>query len=109
MPEIVVEDRPEKERYVVDVDGVEAGFAVYHIRAGDLYFFVHTEIYDGFGGSGIGTALARQALDDVRSKGGRVIPVCPFIWGFIERHPEYGDLVDHKIFDRIAAKLHPGS
>jgi hypothetical protein len=36
----------------------------------------------------------RAALDDVRSRGGTVVPLCPFVRGWIERHPEYRDLVD---------------
>ena len=105
----MVTDQPEKERYVVEVDGEEAGFTVYHIRSGNLYFFVHTEIYDGYGGAGVGKALVREALDGIRSKGGRIVPVCPFVWGFIQRNPEYEDLIDHHVFDRIATKLHLNS
>lgn len=105
-PVVVVRDEPSKERYVVEVDGVEAGFTVYHLRAGDRYFFVHTEIHDGFTGSGVGKTLVREALDDMRARGSRIVPICPFVWGFIKENPEYEDLVDHEIFDGIARRLH---
>ena len=96
----------EEDRYVAEVDGQEAGFTVYRVRGGNRYFFPHTEIFEGWGGSGVGTTLVREALDDVRANGGTVIPICPFVWAFIQRHPEYGDLVDHDTFDRIADRLH---
>ena len=56
--------------------------------------FTHTEIDPDAEGSGLGGTLVRGALDDVRQKGGRVVPRCSFVRGWIERHPEYGDLVD---------------
>ena len=56
--------------------------------------FTHTEVEDRFEGQGVGSALARFALDDVRAAGTRkVLPLCPFIKGWIEKHPDYADLV----------------
>jgi predicted GNAT family acetyltransferase len=46
-----------------------------------------------FEGEGVGSALVRTALDDWRKEGRRVLPLCPFAKGWIERHPEYADLV----------------
>jgi predicted GNAT family acetyltransferase len=54
---------------------------------------VHTEIEPAFDGRGLGGQLARAALDDVRRRGVRAVARCPFIAGYIERHPEYQDLV----------------
>ena len=106
MSDITVRNVPEKERYVAEVDGVEAGFTVYHLRHGKRYFFVHTEIHDAFVGQRVGAVLVRGALDDVRERGGVIVPICPFVAAFIEKNPEYDDLVDHQIFDRIADRLH---
>jgi predicted GNAT family acetyltransferase len=96
-----IRDDPENDRYVVEVDGEVAGFTVYHLRRGPRYFFVHTEIDPAFEGHGVGTALARYALDDVRSKGAKIVPLCPFIAAWIERHPEYKVMIDQEIMDRI--------
>lgn len=98
--EITVHDDGEHDRYVVEVDGKVAGYTVYHIRGG-RHFFVHTEIKLGFGGHGVGSVLARYALDDVKAKGGMIIPICPFIRAFVDKHPEYESLVDHELWDRI--------
>lgn len=93
-------DDSENHRYVVEIDGEPAGLAVYHLRGG-RHFFVHTEVSSQFGGSGLGSRLATYALDDVRRQGGMVAPICPFIAAFIKRHPEYDDIVDRDIMERI--------
>ncbi|MEY9877792.1 putative GNAT family acetyltransferase [Streptacidiphilus sp. MAP12-33] len=69
-----------------------AGFAQYH-RFRDEVAFIHTEIDPRFEGKGLGSALARAALDTVRDAGQHVLPFCPFIRGWITKHPEYVDLV----------------
>ena len=80
-------------RYEAHVDGGLAGFAVFSMR-GDRIVFTHTEVDDRFEGQGVGSKLARHALDDVRERGSlRVVPQCPFIRSWIEKHPEYADLV----------------
>ena len=88
----VVTNVPERHRYEIEVDGEPAGFARYH-RGEDVVEFQHTQVEDRFEGQGIGSQLAREALDDVRSAGLRVVPSCPFIRSWIDRHPDYGDLV----------------
>ncbi len=78
--------------YDVALDGVPAGRADYRLRAGRVVF-THTEIDPAFEGRGVGSDLAQQALDDVRAKGLKVVPLCPFIKDWIERHPDYQELV----------------
>jgi predicted GNAT family acetyltransferase len=79
-------------RYEVTVEGKHAGFA-YFTEAPGVLTFTHTEIDDAFEGKGIGSALAKGALDDVRAQGLLVVPQCPFLRSWIERHPDYTDLV----------------
>ncbi|MHA6620748.1 GNAT family N-acetyltransferase [Pseudonocardia sp. DLS-67] len=88
-----VTDAPEQHRYEARIDGELAGFAEY--RASDrIVTFVHTQVMPDFEGKGVGSALVRGALDDVRAHGRKVRAVCPFVKGYVERHPdEYGDLV----------------
>ena len=43
-------------------------------------------------GHGIGSALVRGVLDIARAQGMKVVPVCPFVKGYMDRHPEYADL-----------------
>lgn len=95
---IEVEDRPQEGRFAVFVDGVDAGGA-YYKREGDRRVFDHTEVSDRFEGKGVGGALLEAALDVTRAAGDQVVPVCPFVRSYIERHPDYQDLVDT---DRLA-------
>jgi hypothetical protein len=94
MSDVQVTDNPGESRFEGRVDGELAGFAAY-ATADDLITFTHTEVFDAFEGKGVGSALARGALDAVRAHGSRkVLPRCPFIRGWIEKHPDYADLVD---------------
>ncbi len=93
MPDIDVTHSTELPRYVARIDGEEAGFAEY-ILTDDLVVFTHTEVDTRFEGAGVGSAIARYALDDVRAGDQRkVLPMCPFIKGWIARHREYVPLV----------------
>lgn len=90
---VVVRDNPGRSRYEVFADGQLAGFALYRLR-GERMTLIHTEIDPAFEGRGIGGELARHVLDDVRARGLELEPVCPFMSGYIRRHPDqYLDLV----------------
>jgi predicted GNAT family acetyltransferase len=92
VPDVVVTDNPDEHRYEARIDGELAGFSAYRPSDG-LVTFTHTEVFPEFEGRGVGGAIARSALDDVRASGRRVRPLCPFIRAWIERHPDYQDLV----------------
>ncbi|MDS1270817.1 GNAT family N-acetyltransferase [Lipingzhangella sp. LS1_29] len=95
-------DRYEAIDYPDDAaEGTVAGFADY-IHARDQIVFTHTEVAPAYEGRGIGGQLVRGALDDVRARGLRVIPVCPFVKGWIQRHREYADLVGDQGPDNTA-------
>lgn len=87
---------PDHHRYVVEIDGDVRAEAVYERRDGRVVF-THTEVDDSLEGQGVGSALASFALDDVRASGERVVPLCPFIAGYVERHEQYADLVDEEM------------
>ena len=80
-------------RYEAHVDGVLAGFAEYQLTD-QLVVFTHTEVLPALEGQGVGSALARSGLDEVRASGERqVLPLYPFISGWIGKHPDYRPLV----------------
>ena len=83
---------PDASRFEIHVDGEVAGFVRYREK-GDAVDLVHTEIDDTYEGQGLGSELARGALDQLRSEGRRVIASCPFIRDWIEEHEDYQDLV----------------
>ena len=90
--EITVRDNPEESRYEIRDGDRVLGFAAYE-RRGDTTVFTHTEVDPDAGQDGLGSTLVRAALDDVRARGGSVVPQCSFVRGWIERHPDYADLV----------------
>ncbi|MFI7210201.1 GNAT family N-acetyltransferase [Micromonospora maritima] len=88
----LVEENAAKHRFEILVDDALAGFTAYLPR-GEVLVFTHTEVDDRFQGQGVGAALIKGTLDQVRARGDRVVPRCPFMAAFIERHPDYADLV----------------
>lgn len=85
-------DEPARSRYEARVDGVLAGVAAY-TRADGVITFTHTVVEEAFEGQGVGGDLARTALDAARADHLAVVPRCSFIAGWINRHPDYADLV----------------
>jgi predicted GNAT family acetyltransferase len=68
------------------------GFIRYHLRDG-VITMIHTEVDPAHGGHGYAARLAQGALDDARERGLAVMPSCPYVASYIEKHPEYADLV----------------
>ena|SRR5438105_7834409 len=60
---------------------------------GNTIIFIHTEVPEALSGHGIANKLAKTALDYARAQHLRVVAYCPFVKGYIERHPEYQDLL----------------
>ena len=92
MAEISVRDNEQELRYEIVVDGETAGIIRYRRQPGAVVL-VHTEIEPRFEGHGLGGRLVQGALDDIRADGLLVVPVCPFVRAYLERHHEYDDLV----------------
>lgn len=87
-----VRNNVERSRYEL-FDGEEmVGLADYRLD-GEVVVFPHTEIRADKQGQGLGAVLVQGALDDVRSDGRRIVPACWYVAEFVDRHPEYADLV----------------
>ncbi|MEV4642838.1 GNAT family N-acetyltransferase [Actinoplanes sp. NPDC049548] len=87
--EIAVTDVPERERFEArDEEGALAGVLTYQLTGG-IVAYTHTTVDPQFEGHGVGSALARAAMDDARAKGRTVVPICPFLVGWLEKHPGY--------------------
>jgi predicted GNAT family acetyltransferase len=87
-----VVDVPEKSRYELRLGGRLIGVAAYRRRDGRIAF-THTEVDESCEGCGFGSRLAEAALDDARRQGLEILPLCPFVAHYVERHPEYQELV----------------
>jgi uncharacterized protein len=86
-----VRDNTERHRFELDADG-HVAFSNYK-RDGGVLTILHTEVPKALEGHGVGSALIRGALDIARSQGLTVVTLCPFAKSYVERHPEYADLV----------------
>ena len=88
-----VRDIPRELRYeIVSADGTLLGLIRYRTEPG-VIVLVHTEVEPQAEHSGVGSRLVQGALDDIRARGLRLVPLCPFVAAFLRRHPEYADLV----------------
>lgn len=87
-----VRDNGEQHRYEI-LDGADVGAFLDYRLDGTVAEFVHTETLDGYEGRGLGSQLVRGALEDARKRGWQVVPTCPFVRKYIEKHADYVDLV----------------
>ncbi|KRC65897.1 hypothetical protein ASE12_14685 [Aeromicrobium sp. Root236] len=83
---------PDENRYEIHVDGILAGFTQ-AFEKGDVVTFPHTEVFDQFEGQGLASELVTGALDDVRVRGKKIIATCPYVSRFVQKHPDYQDLL----------------
>ncbi|SNY54576.1 GNAT family N-acetyltransferase [Paractinoplanes atraurantiacus] len=85
----VITDVPDKQRFEArDEQGELAGLVTYQI-SGTIIAYTHTEVEPRYEGHGLGSQLARAVMDDARDKGRTVVPICPFISGWLETHHDY--------------------
>ncbi|QXC62598.1 N-acetyltransferase [Aquihabitans sp. G128] len=87
-------------RYTILVDGQPAGELDYRTIDGRRAF-THTGIRDRYEGQGLAGQLARRVLDDARAEGLQIIPLCPYVAGYLEKHPGDQDLVDQEAWARL--------
>jgi predicted GNAT family acetyltransferase len=85
----------ELDRFEMDVAGGTA-LAVYRLADG-VITFTHTEVPAALRGRGIGSQMMHGVLQSVRAQGLKVVPRCPFVGHFIDRHPQYADLLARRI------------
>lgn len=90
--QVAITDDTDGQRYVIRADGKRAGLLHYRLQPGSIEL-VHTEIYEEFEGRGLGSQLISFALQDARERGLAVLPFCPFVNDYVQRHRQYVDLV----------------
>jgi predicted GNAT family acetyltransferase len=92
MAEVTVTDNAAAHRFEVELDG-DVAFAEYRLKPGQLVL-PHTVVPPAFEGKGVASALARHAFGYAREHGLSVVPACPFMAGWVKKHPEAQDIVD---------------
>lgn len=88
-------DNEEKHRYEFQIDDKIAEIDYIKSNNGEIYL-VHTEVPASLGGKGVGSQLAEKVLSDIERQGLRLVPLCPFVAGYIHKHPEWKRIVMYK-------------
>lgn len=87
-----VKDNPAEERFEVHDGDALAGYLAYE-QLDDAVVLIHTEIDKAYEGRGLGSVLVRRTLEQLRERGTKVVPLCPFVKSYLDRHPEYADVL----------------
>ncbi|MDR0892350.1 MAG: N-acetyltransferase [Mediterranea sp.] len=92
MAEYTLIDNVDKRRYEFQIDGKVAQIDYIKSQHNQI-FLVHTEVPISLGGQGIASQLVQKALEDIELKGLKLVPLCPFVAGYIKKHPEWKGIV----------------
>ncbi len=93
-PPLHVRDVPAESRYEARLGDDPALAALIDYRLSERWIaLLHTEVREGYEGQGVGSRLVRAVLEDLRERGIPVVPKCPFVIGWLQRHPEQHDVL----------------
>jgi predicted GNAT family acetyltransferase len=93
-PELRLVDNRDESRYQAFLGEDAVGYSEYETEPGRV-IFTHTVVKPEFEGQGIGSRLAKFVIEDARSRGLRITPICPFIRAYLRRHRDYDAIVDY--------------
>lgn len=91
--DITVTRNPDRRRYEASVGGTKAAGFIDYQETSELVVLTHTEVDTQLEGRGVGSALARAALDDIRDRGLKALVICPLILSWLRNHQEYRDVL----------------
>lgn len=89
--ELTINHNEQAQRFETTIDG-HTGYISYQERS-DVLVYDHTIVPQALGGQGVGSALVKHALDYARDHDKKVVPQCSFVASYIDKHPDYQDLV----------------
>ena len=89
--EIIVSENKDKKRFEVAVNDKTA--FIDHIKTKDKIYLTHTEVPTSLEGNGMGTTMVEQVLQEIEKQRLDLIPLCPFVAGFIQKNPSYKNLL----------------
>lgn len=92
MEDYTLIDNREKKQYDFHIDGYTPKIEYINSETGEIYL-THTEVPVALEGKGIGSQLIKKALEDIKTQGLRLVPLCPFVAGYIQKNPEWRSIV----------------
>lgn len=91
--EITKEDGETRGRYVVTLDGHEAELTYSKLGDSGNVIADHTGVPEELAGRGVGSALVRRLIEDARTSGFKIMPLCPFVKAQYRKNPEWADVM----------------
>ncbi|SNS77642.1 hypothetical protein SAMN05421640_1192 [Ekhidna lutea] len=91
--EIHNQETESKGAYFVEVEGKKVGEMTYSKAGDDRIIIDHTEVDDSMRGTGLGKKLVIKAVEDARSKGINIVPLCPFARSVFDKNKELSDVL----------------
>ncbi|WP_188605853.1 GNAT family N-acetyltransferase [Aquaticitalea lipolytica] len=85
------EDNGKKGKFFVELDGKQEAEMTYTYAGSDKIIIDHTEVSEKLKGQGVGYKLVEAAVEFMRDKGLKVIPLCPFAAAVFKKKHEYSD------------------
>lgn len=92
MEDYTLIDNKEKKQYEFHIEKYTPKIEYIKSETGEIYL-THTEVPVALEGQGIGSQLIKKALEDIKSQGLRLVPLCPFVAGYIQKNPEWRSIV----------------
>jgi predicted GNAT family acetyltransferase len=89
--EVDFKDNKDRKRFETEVNGHTA--FVEYIRAKNAIYLTHTEVPGALEGKGVGSALVKRALEQIKQEGEKVAPLCPFVAAYIKKHRDWIPMV----------------
>jgi len=91
---ITLGETASKGRYAYSADGGPEAEMTFS-KAGDTILIIdHTDVPEFYRGKGVGVLLVQRAVDDARTSGKKIVPLCPFAAAQFRRHPEWADVLN---------------
>ena len=87
-------DRPERSRFELALPGGQIAFMDYRRRSDGVLLLTHAEVPESLRGGGIGARLTGAVLELLRERGEHIVPVCPYVIAYLQRHSAYAGLLD---------------
>ena len=84
-------NNPTKKRYELQLKDKTA-YLEYILAKGNIYL-THTEVPRALEGRGIGSSMILKCLEDIKARELTLVPLCPFVAGYLKKHSEWRELV----------------
>ena len=90
-------DNTDQGRFELHRDGDLVGWLYYTHLKPNRYALLHTEVEPSHQRQGVGGAMVRRVLDEIRAREGTITVICPFVADYLSRTTTHADLIDARV------------